>query len=119
MAEVDGAARLPAAVSDLVVAFGDRGGDAPGAQPCSVRLRRIALVREDTLRPGSRPALAGARDADVLEHGGHHRGVVDVPSRDHHPQRPAAPIGDEMQLGGQPATRAPNSVVRRLIDGSL
>ena len=48
-----------------------------------------------------------------LEHGGHHRGVVDVPSRDHHPQRPAAPIGDEMQLGGQPATRAPNSVVRR------
>jgi hypothetical protein len=37
VAEVDRPPRLLAAVGDLVVAFGDRGGDPVFAQPCSVR----------------------------------------------------------------------------------
>jgi len=37
VAEVDRAAWPLAAVGDLVVAFGDRGGDPVFAQPCSVR----------------------------------------------------------------------------------
>lgn len=98
---------------DLVVAFGDRCGNTPGARPPPVPLRRVALVREHTVGSGARPALVGARDADVFEHSSLHCGVVDVPDGNHHPQRSAAPIGNQMQLSRQPASRASDRVIRR------
>ena len=84
IAEVDRSARFLAAVRDLIVTFRDRCRDPPIAQPGPVRLRWIPLVRQDAVGTGARPALPGARNADILEHGGHHRGVVDVPAGDHH-----------------------------------
>ena len=63
---------------------------------------------------GARPPLPWARDADVLERRGHHRGVVDVPARDHHPQRSASTVADQVQLGRQPAAGPADRVIRRL-----
>ncbi|WP_246958279.1 hypothetical protein [Brachybacterium sp. Marseille-Q7125] len=66
VAEVDRPAKALAVVSDLVIALRDRGGDVPFAQPSPVDFRRVALVREDPIRP--RPRSAGASgDADLKE----------------------------------------------------
>src|SRR5690606_26813687 len=108
-AEVDGPARLPAAVRDLVVAFRDRRGDLPLPQPRPVLLRRVALVGEHPIRAPPRTADS-SRDADLLECGGHHRGVVDVRAGDHPAQRTSTPVADEMHLARQPATGAADPV---------
>ena len=114
VAEVDRPARLFAAVRDLVVPLRDRRRDASFAKPGSVRSGRVPLVGQDSVGAGAGPTLPGAGHADVLEHGGHHRGVVDVPAGDHHPQRSAAPVADHVQLGRQPAAGAADPVIRRL-----
>jgi len=49
--EVDRPARLLAPVRDLIVVFGDRGGDVAFPQPGAVRLGRVALVGEQSARP--------------------------------------------------------------------
>lgn len=53
VAVVDRVAGLLPAESDRVVACGDRGGDAPGAQASSGRRRRVAFVFEEQLRSGA------------------------------------------------------------------
>lgn len=99
IAEVDRTARPLAAVSDLVVAFGDRGLDAALAQPGPVLLRRVALVREHPVRSRARGPSAG--DVDLVEYVGEHARVCDLPAGEDERQRPGLPVADEMDLRRQ------------------
>jgi hypothetical protein len=43
-----------------------------------------------------------------------HRAIVGLPGTDEHYQRPSSPVDEVMNLAGQPAAGATNTVVRRL-----
>lgn len=101
-------------MGDLVVAFGDRRRDPAGTQPCTVRFRRVPLIGQHTVGPGSRSALPFAGHANVVEDRGHHRRVVDVPAGESPAQRSPLTVDDEVDLAGQAAPGASDRVVGRL-----
>src|SRR3954452_3494751 len=63
-----------------------------------VRLRGVALVRQDPLGPGPGSPGTASRHPDALDRRRHHRGVVHVARRQHHAQRTPPGIGDEVAL---------------------
>lgn len=99
VAEVDRSARPLLTLLDLVSALGDRGLDTALAQPGTVLLRRVPLVREHPVRPHAR--LASPGDADLVEHAGEHARVRDLSTGQHERQRASSPIADQVDLRRQ------------------
>ena len=96
-------AAAPEAVADLVGGFGDGGLDATPPQVSAGRPAGVGLVGQDLAGPGPGPAAAAARDAEPVHERGEGEGVVTLPGAGDPGQRPAAGIGEQVDLGGQPA----------------
>ena len=96
-------AAAPEAVADLVGGFGDGGLDAASPQVSAGRPAGVGLVGQDLAGPGPGPARAPARDVEPVHQGGEGEGVVALPGAGDPGQRPAAGIGEQVDLGGQPA----------------
>lgn len=112
--EVDRSSWAAAPVRDLIGPLGDRGRDAMPAQPGPVRLRGVALVCNQAVRPYPGPPT-GPGNADLLQRGGQHRGVRHLPAGHHERQHPALAITDQMILRRQTATGASDGMVSRLV----
>ena len=116
--EVDRSSWAAAPVRDLIGPLGDRGRDAMPAQPSPVRLRGVALVRDQPLRACPGPAT-GPGNADLLQRGGQHRGVRHLPAGHHERQHPALAITAQMGLRRQTAAGASDGMISRLVPGFL
>src|SRR5665647_739803 len=106
----DGSAGPATSVGDLVVAFGDRRGDATSSKPGPVRLGRVSLVGDDPVRACAGPA--GPGDPDAGQGGDHHGRVVDVAAGQDHGQRSALAVGGQVNLAGQTTTGPPDRMIR-------
>src|SRR5699024_3047126 len=69
-----------------------------------------ALVGQDRLRPGSRPATTNAGDTHFGQHGNELRAVAALPGGDHHGHHLAPLFAGQMGLGGPAAPRSAEPV---------
>src|SRR5665647_1479265 len=95
----DGSAGPATSVGDLVVAVGDRRGDATGSKPGPVRLGRVSLVGDDPVRACAGPA------------GPAHARTGSSPTRDTRPRR----TGPGFEPVASPR-RSPNATTRSPTD---
>ena len=109
-------AAAPEPVAGLVCGFGDSRLDSAPLQVSPDRAAGVGLVAQNPPRPG--PGLAGtpARNLKPVHEREEGQRVVTLPGAGHPGQRPAAGIGKQVDLGGQPAPgpaqRLPIPVIR-------
>ncbi len=103
-------AALAFAGGDLIALLGDHDPDATGAEHAPVHAGPIGFVREDRVRPGAGAPAADPGNADVVKDLLEHRPVVALPAGDHDRQRQTVPVDGVMDLRGQPAPRATDTV---------
>jgi hypothetical protein len=101
----------------LIRALGYDMWDLPLAQQVPTPGIAVALVGNDPVWAGARPPPPiGAWDPDAVEHEGQLRTVMPVSWRDHDGERSSFAVTGEMELGGQPSTAAPESLVGWVVD---
>ena len=95
------AAAKPAA--DLVGGLGNGGLDAASSQAGADRLAGVCLIGKDPAGSGPWPPRPAAGDRETVQERDEGEGVVALPGAGHPGQRPATSIGEQVNLGGQPA----------------
>ncbi len=89
------------AVSLLVETFGDGVRDAASSQVAAVHPGRVCLVRQDTIGSGARSPGSGSGHRDLLQHPLQLGSVAVVSGCQDKAERSAAPVSDEVDLGGE------------------
>jgi len=102
--------RLP--LRSLVFPLGDHVPDPPAAEHLAALRIAVALVQGRLIRPLPRPT-ARPGNANAIEHRLQLGTFVPLAGRQADRQRPTAPFGGEMQLGGEPAATATQRLVGR------
>jgi hypothetical protein len=92
--------------------------DSTPAQIGAVGLGRVRLVGQHAVRASPRPAAVQAWRRDALQHRAELGTVATLSDGHHNRQRFLALLTSQMQLRGQPATRATQRVIGRLLDHS-
>jgi hypothetical protein len=96
----------------LVASLWDRMVDLPLAQPAATPWIAVAFVSDEAVWAGTwSPASAGAWNPDALQDRFQLGAFMAVPWADHDGERSSAAVTGEMELGGQPSTTAPESLV--------
>jgi len=111
-----GAALLP--VSDLILLLRDRAADTASAQLGAVLTGAVGPVGADLVRPGARPSGAGAGHADTAQDDLELRGVAPLSGRNHQRHRLLGLLDCQVDLSGQSAAGASESVVVGLGEGA-
>ena len=95
----------------LLVGF-ERDGrpDPPRPQTRTDRLGRVGLVGQHSIGTATRPAPSRALHAEPVQNQVEGQRVVALPGGGHDAQRPAAGIGEQVDLGAQPAAGAAQSL---------
>lgn len=104
--ELDGATTptaLARSLLALVAALGDHVGDPPPPQHLPTARIRVALVAQQTTGTLARTPLAYAGNRDGIEGGFHIPTVAFLAFRQYQGQRPRLAVGDQVDLGRQPA----------------
>ena len=109
-------AAAPQPVADLICGLGDGGLDATLAQVGADRAAGVGLIAQHPPRPGPRPATAPARHREAAHEREERQRVMALAGAGHPGQRPAPRIGQQVDLGSQPAPgpaqRLPDLVIR-------
>jgi hypothetical protein len=92
-------------VTGLICGLGDGGLDAAPAQVEADRAAGVGLIAQNPRRPGPGPARPAARDGELVHEREKGQRVVALPGAGHPGQRPAPSVGEQVDLGGQPAPR--------------
>lgn len=98
-------------VADLVGFLRDGAADTTSAQVGTVRAGAVGLICPDLVRPGARSARSRAGYPDGLQDRLELRAVVPVTGGDDERERLLPLLDGQVQLGGQPAARASETVV--------
>jgi hypothetical protein len=101
-------------VRDLVFLLRDGAADAAAAQVAAVGEGAVRLVGQNPARARAGPAASGAGDAYFLEYGDELRAVAPLAGGDNDGQGILASLDGEVELAGQPAAGAAESVVAGL-----
>ena len=105
----------PLAAGDLVAPLWDGARDAARTQVDAISSRAVRLIRTHTIGPGARAARPEPGHPDGFEHRGQLRAVTALPTCDEQGQRPLALLAREVDLGCEPAPRAAQAVICRLM----
>lgn len=105
---------LPTPVGVLVGLRRDGRGDSATAQVTAVGPRRVRLVGKDPIRSGPGTAGAHPRNPNSVQDRDELRTVPTLTSRQHHCQGLLPLLTRQVQLRGQPTTRATQGMVVRL-----
>jgi len=103
-------AAAPQPVAGLVGGSGDGGFDAASLQVSVDRAAGICLVAQGPSWPGPGAAGAPARHLERAHEGQKGQGIVALPGAGHPGQRPVPRIGEQVDLGSQPAPGAAHGV---------
>ena len=99
----------------LVILFRDGGPDATAAQQRAVGPGAVGLVSQHPVGPGAGTPPTKARHPDVAQHRRELGAVTVLAGGQDDRQGPLATFDGQMELGGQPASGAPECVVGRLV----
>lgn len=102
-------------VADLIGRFGNDGDDPSSAQPLPGRSAGIGLISAQAIGPGAGPPRPASLNFEVGEQMLQDRSVACLAGAHEHHQRSSVAVDEVMDLAGQPAARATNAVVRRLV----
>ena len=105
------------AVGRLVGLVRDGAADPASARVGAVFGRGVRLVSASPARPGTRPSHPGPAHPDAFQHHLELRRLAPMPSRNHYRHRLLPLLDRQVQLGGQPATRAAEPVIVRRYGG--
>lgn len=90
-------------VSLLVHSFRDGVLDSASSQVTAVAAGRVGLVRQDMVGPLAGPSDSAAGHGDLLQDAFELGTVTVVPGGQDEGEGPASSVGDEVDLGGEPA----------------